>query len=212
MLSCTYIHLPRYLSPLFSALISALFPNKVNSHSWIRFNLKVLTISSPKNFSLCTSLGADSTFDYNDPTCAEQIRDATADSLHYAFDCISLPPTPAICAAALSSKGGAYSSLIPIEKLPRDDIENKYTLAYTVTGETFQLGPTGSVVEGKAEEYAFAKKWWGISEKIFMEGKVKVHPVSVRKGGLGGVLEGLQEMREGKVSGENLFYRVAETA
>ena len=196
---------------LLSCFISACFPRTFNHTCRCRSNLEVLTTSSPKNFSLCTSFGADSTFDYNDPTCAEQIRDATSDALHHAFDCISLPPTAAICAAALSSKGGAYSSLIPIEKLPREDIENKYTLAYTVTGESFKLGPTGLVVEGKQEDYAFAREWWGISEKIFMEGKVKVHPVSVRKGGLRGVLEGLQEMREGKVSGEKLVYRVAET-
>lgn len=206
-----YVHLysvlPRPLLPHTQYSLSS----KIRAHTWNRSNLKVLTTSSPKNFSLCTSLGADSTFDYNDPTCAEQIRDTTTDSLRHAFDCISLPPTAAICAAALSSKGGAYSSLLPIDKLPRDDIEKKYTLAYTVTGETFNLGPTGSVVEGKAEDYAFAKKWWGISEKIFMEGKVKAHPVSVRKGGLRGVLEGLQEMREGKVSGEKLVYKVAET-
>ena len=57
----------------------------------------------------------------------------------------------------------------------------------------------------------FAKMFWGLSEKLLKDGKVKVHPLSVRPGGLKGVLDGLQEMREGKVSGTKLVYKVSET-
>ena len=51
----------------------------------------------------------------------------------------------------------------------------------------------------------------GIVEGLLKEGKIKAHPAKVRKGGLKGVLDGLQEMREGKVSGEKLVYRVGDT-
>lgn len=46
---------------------------------------------------------------------------------------------------------------------------------------------------------------------LLAEGKIRAHPVSMREGGLGGVLDGLREMREGKVSGEKLVYRIADT-
>jgi len=39
-----------------------------------------------------------------------------------------------------------------------------------------------------------------------------VHPPSVRPDGLRGVLDGMREMREGKVSGVKLVYKVAETS
>ena len=57
----------------------------------------------------------------------------------------------------------------------------------------------------------FASMFWGIAEKLLNEGKVKPHPVDLRPGGLKGVLEGLDEMRKGKVSGKKLVYKVEET-
>jgi len=58
---------------------------------------------------------------------------------------------------------------------------------------------------------SFAVKFCGLAEKLLKEGKIKAHPVDVRPGGLKGVLEGLDEMRKGKVSGKKLVYRVEET-
>ena len=53
--------------------------------------------------------------------------------------------------------------------------------------------------------------FWGLACKLLAEKKIKVHPVDVRPGGLKGVLEGMEEMRQGKVSGKKLVYRVSET-
>ena len=95
-------------------------------------------------------------FDYNDPTCAEQVRDYTKGKLHHAFDTISNEQTGAICAAALAteqSDPNVYSSLSPIKKLPRDDVKNKYTLAYTGLGEDFKMGDNG--VPGSKEDYEY---------------------------------------------------------
>ncbi|THC90563.1 hypothetical protein EYZ11_009964 [Aspergillus tanneri] len=60
------------------------------------------------------------------------------------------------------------------------------------------------------EDKAFAEKFWAMAQKLLAEGKVKPHPVSVREGGLRGVLEGMQAMKEDKVSGEKLVYHVGE--
>lgn len=118
--------------------------------------LTVLTTASPHNHQLCKDLGADAVFDYNDPTCAEQIRDYTQNKLHHAFDTISSEQTAAICAAALSTSSSGskiYSSLLPVEKLPRDGVQNNNTLAYCAFGETFKMGPKGQEIPGKKEDF-----------------------------------------------------------
>jgi len=174
--------------------------------------LTVVATSSPHNFQLCKDLGADAVFDYNDPTCAEKIKDFTKGDLHHAFDCISNDQTAAICAAALSTSSSSpkiYSSLMPIKQLPREDVKNAHTLAYTALGEYTKIGP--NELPASKEDYEFATKFWALSEKLLGEGKVKVHPVDVRSGGLKGVLEGLDDMRHGKVSGKKLVYKVSET-
>jgi hypothetical protein len=63
----------------------------------------------------------------------------------------------------------------------------------------------------KPEDFEFASKFWAVAEKLLAEGKVKPHRPNVRPDGLKGILNGLQLMREGKVSGEKLVYNVAET-
>lgn len=65
-------------------------------------------------------------------------------------------------------------------------------------------------------DFEFAKRWAGVCERLLGEGRVKAHPVRVEregerekgKGGLEGVLEGLERLRRGEVSGEKLVYLV----
>ena len=73
------------------------------------------------------------------------------------------------------------------------------------------MGPNGPILPVKKEDFEFAKMWMGLVDGLLAEGKLKVHPPSVRGKGLEGALEGMQEMREGKVSGVKLVYRVSET-
>jgi len=61
------------------------------------------------------------------------------------------------------------------------------------------------------EDFEFAKMFWELSTKLVASKQISVHPPKVGKGGLKGVLEGMQEMREGKVSGVKLVYKVGET-
>ena len=54
--------------------------------------------------------------------------------------------------------------------------------------------------------------FWQLSERLVHDGKLKPHPVKVGKDGLVGVFGGLQQMKEGRVSGVKLVYRVKETS
>ncbi len=82
----------------------------------------------------------------------------------------------------------------------------KMTLGYTVVGEDFRFGP--KEFKASKEDIEFGKKWWEISRGLLEEVKIKVHKPSVNKYGKGfeGILEGMQAMREGKVSGEKLVF------
>ncbi|KAK5168920.1 uncharacterized protein LTR77_006229 [Saxophila tyrrhenica] len=124
------------------------------------------------------------------------------------FDCISEGESPKICADAVSSKGGVISYLLPA-KHDRQEVENKHTLAYTVTGESFKFGP--NEVPAKPEDFEFAKKFSEISTKLLASSQVSVHPPKVGKDGLKGVIQGLDDLKQGKVSGVKLVYKVSET-
>lgn len=163
-------------------------------------------MSSPHNFDLLKSLGADHVFDYHSSTCADDIRAATDNKLQHAFDCIASAESAKICVDAMGPAGGKYSSLLPVAELPRKDVTNASTAMYTCFGQKFFFGETEFPPNPNDEE--FAGKFWLLTEKLLAEGKVKAHPSEVREGGLEGVLKGLQDLREKKVSGAKLVYKV----
>jgi hypothetical protein len=80
---------------------------------------------------------------------------------------------------------------------------------YTIFGEKFDFA--GNEFPASSEDFEYAKKFLGMTEKLLAEGKLRAHKETVGKEGLKGVLEGLEHMKAGKVSGEKLVYRVGET-
>jgi hypothetical protein len=63
-------------------------------------------------------------------------------------------------------------------------------------------------VPGKPEHWEWYKKWVLFAEKLLHEGKFRPHRVEFRKGGFEGIPEGLNDLKDGKVSGAKLVYRV----
>ncbi|KAH7065377.1 chaperonin 10-like protein [Macrophomina phaseolina] len=175
--------------------------------------LEVIATCSPRNFDLVKSLGADAVFDYNSPTVGADIRKHTNNKLYYAFDCVAEGNSAQICADSLSTETASrkpqYSALLWID-MPREDVEARTTLGYTIFGEGFTKAFGPGHFPASQEDYEFGKKFWKLSEKLLAEGKFKVHRPDVRGGGLEGVLEGLDELRQGKVSGKKLVYKISE--
>ncbi|KAJ6118232.1 hypothetical protein N7471_013699 [Penicillium samsonianum] len=169
---------------------------------------KVFTTCSPRNFDLVRRMGADATFDYKDTQSAAEIRKQTNNNLKLALDCISLEASAKFCDHAISTEGGEYTALLSV-KIERVNVNNGFTLAYTALGEAFSFG--NIPFPPKPEDRAYAEKFIAISESLLAQGKIKAHPSKVGKNGLKGVLEGLQLLKEDKVSGEKLVYNVAET-
>lgn len=69
----------------------------------------------------------------------------------------------------------------------------------------------GKEMPAKPEDFEFAKRQWGFTEKLLAGGeagmKLKMMP-TVKEGGLEGVFEGLEALRQGKVSAQKLVYRI----
>ncbi|CRG92400.1 hypothetical protein PISL3812_09459 [Talaromyces islandicus] len=170
---------------------------------------QVFTTCSPRNFDLVRRLGADTVFDYKDPQAPKEIRKLTGDKLTLVLDNISDEASAAFCDHALSTSGGDYTALLEKPGIQRANVKSRSTLAYTAIGEYFEF--KDFKIEAKPEDKEYAAMFWDITSQLFAEGKLKAHPPKVNPGGLRGVLEGLNLMREDKVSGEKLVYNVDET-
>jgi len=174
-----------------------------------RSGYTVLSTSSPRNFEYVKSLGATEVFDYNEPNVGQKIREYTQNKLKLAWDTVSEGESANIVAEALSTEPGCrYGSILP-NKFPREDVQYLSTLMYTIFGERFFFGP--SEFPALPEDVEYTKEFFGITEKLLAEGKLKAHKAKVGKDGFEGVLKGLDDLKNGKVSGEKLVYRVSET-
>ncbi|KAJ0350248.1 hypothetical protein COL154_006289 [Colletotrichum chrysophilum] len=172
----------------------------------------VITTASPHNFDYLKELGASAVFDYKSPTVSEDIRKHTGDALTLAWDCQSTDESAAIVARALSSsKPSLVGTLLPVDKKkvqevnPNADVQ--MSLYYTVFGEEFgYFGKRDAV----PENYEFGKRFWELSRELLAEGKLKPIRVIKNRGGSGldGVIVGLKELKEGKVSAGKLVYSI----
>ena len=107
-----------------------------------------------------------------------------------------------------SASGAHYSALLPVPDFPRKDVNSRSTLGYTAFGEDFAF--RGTPIPAKPEDAAFAGKFWELAGRLLAAGKLKTAPLRLNDGGEGfeGILYGLEEFRQGKVSGEKLVYKI----
>ncbi|KAK3306440.1 chaperonin 10-like protein [Chaetomium strumarium] len=175
---------------------------------------RVATTCSPSNFDYVKSLGADGVFDYRSPTVVDDIRawSNDADALTLAWDCVATDDAPRICAAALSkTREGHYRSLLnladEVTKAVNEKVDSGFTLAYTMFGEPLDKG---SPMPAIPEDFEHGVKFWELARELLAAGKIKPARADVNRGGNGldGVLVGLKELKDGKVSGAKLVYTI----
>ena len=171
-----------------------------------------MTTCSPSNFDYVKSLGADGVFDYRSPSVVDDIRawSHDADALVLAWDCVSTDDSAKICAGALSrTRAGHHRSLLRIDdgvvKGVNDKVDTEPRLAYTMMGEPFEKW---AKVPAIPADFEYGKMFWGAAAEVLAQGKVKPARTDVNRGGKGleGVLVGLKELKENKVSGVKLVY------
>ncbi|TFK92236.1 GroES-like protein [Polyporus arcularius HHB13444] len=169
---------------------------------------KIVTTASPRNFELIKSLGADAVFDYRDPEVVSKIKAATGDSITNVLDAISVKDTQRISAASVAPSGGKVVLVLrrPPGVTDRKDVDFHETVIYTALGRAFAWPWADYPVsdEDRAHMVQFLKK----VPVLLKDGSIKPVPVKLWEGGLGAIPDGLQYMREGKVSAEKIVYRV----
>ncbi|KAH7062708.1 chaperonin 10-like protein [Paraphoma chrysanthemicola] len=168
----------------------------------------VIATSSARNMELVKSFGADAIFNYSDPDCARKIRAHAANSLRFAIDCITTPDTTQLCYHALGRTGGRYVSLDPFSEMvaaTRKVVSAGWVLGPELMGEEICWpAPHGRAANSFAREFCVV--WNKTLQRLLEEGQFRTHPQLVRDTGLEGVLGGLQEIREKKVSGQKLTF------
>lgn len=116
-----------------------------------------------------------------------------------------------MCAAALSrTRPGHYRTLLAVDesvvKGVNEKVDSGLTVAYTAFGA--QIVNWGLTIPAVPEDAAFAKMFWELSRELLAQGRVKAARSELNRGGKGleGILVGVNELREGKVSGVKLVY------
>lgn len=149
-------------------------------------------------------------FDYNDPDCAWQIYQYTQGELKLVWDTVGSEQGIRLCMEALSTRPGCRYGTILLNDIPRKDVICTSTILMTFLGEDFDL--FGKHFLASQKDFEFAKKFTELTGRLLAENKLKPHPTRLGERGLEGALDGVKLMNEGKVSGEKLVYRVADTA
>lgn len=67
----------------------------------------------------------------------------------------------------------------------------------------------GTKFAAKPQDLAFSTKFSELSQKLIEENRIKAHRHEVREGGLDGILTGLDDMRNGRISGFKVVYRIS---
>jgi NADPH:quinone reductase-like Zn-dependent oxidoreductase len=170
---------------------------------------RIAVTCSPRSFDLVKSLGAEAAFDYNSFTVAADIKKFTEGRLHHVWDCIGSAESAKTCALAMSDQEGQYVTLNGGNTSIIHEVNAKIsvveTLAYTIFGERFEKF---GVTEPIPKDYEFGKMFWELTRDLLATGKLKTAKPEVNRGtkGLEGVLIGMQELKDHKVSGTKLVY------
>jgi NADPH:quinone reductase-like Zn-dependent oxidoreductase len=167
--------------------------------------LEPIVTCSPHNFDLVRARGSSGEVDYVRPDVVEEIKKRTDGRLKYAYDCIADPASVAHCYAAIGRTGGRYVSLemVPEELRTRRAVHARVVLGYEGLGEDVPLSK-GYESSADPEKLALATQYFRVFQGLLDEGMLKTHPIQKLEGGLSGVLQGLQLLKSGSVSGRKL--------
>ncbi|KAI0694764.1 GroES-like protein [Earliella scabrosa] len=165
----------------------------------------IITTSSLKHEAWLKSLGATHIIDRSRPITdilAELPKITGGKPIVYAYDSIGDPETQNMGFDALAPGGGLVSTLMftdPVlkEKIARDNGSKKLARPFA----SYQL--PGNKVLG-VEIYMRLTEW--LETGVIVPNRVEVLP-----GGLAGIPEGCERMKNNQVSGEKLVVRIEET-
>ncbi|WRT66835.1 uncharacterized protein IL334_003798 [Kwoniella shivajii] len=176
---------------------------------------KVLTFASPHSFDLVKSYGADHVINYRDEDAIQQALDLTGGGADFALDTISDKDSLRITSGSLGQKGKQMNRFPSPAQEPKDinpTIKVVTTILNSILGVDINFTPrtpdTPWIVSGSPAEREFAAAFYQKTPEIIANYGVKANPVDIR-GGLEAISTGLQQQKDGKVSGRKLVYKIS---
>lgn len=171
----------------------------------------VITTSSPANADYVKSFGPDHVLDYKSEALVDDILRLAGGPLLHVFDTHPNLTSITTSAAILQKSPSAiYIALNPglereVKRL-NPDVTAESILAYSATGNPWMY--ENKFYEAVPADFAFQKKFAKVAEKLFQQGLLKPARVYLNRGGSGfeGIVKGLVDIKEGRVSGGKLVY------
>ncbi|KAI5963685.1 uncharacterized protein KGF55_002565 [Candida pseudojiufengensis] len=177
------------------------------------YNLKIITTASPKNHEFLKNLGADYTFDYNDPEVVNKIRETSQNKLHFAFDTIAQQDTfQKVYDSTSTTTGDIHIDsllLLDDKSIKLDSSRNNSnihwgkTLAYLAI-DKFKI--MGDKIERPGDLLDYYLPWWNDVLPKYLK-DLKHGNLKILKNGLGSVDEGLKLSKKG-VSNEKIVFSI----
>ena len=149
------------------------------------------------------SMGAAEVFDYRDPASIEEIKKFDVNLI---WDTIALESSADFCAQVLA-QGGSYGIILDVKMKDRPDVKHTFNLGYTSLGERVEKSFGTFSQEHCEKDYEFMQKWILEGDRLLAEKKLKPHPMKISKG-FEGIIQGMDDMRDDKVSGQKLVFSV----
>lgn len=171
-----------------------------------------ITTCSQQTASLAKSSGAVEVFDHRSRSCGEEIRRYTHDSLAYVLDCITSVDSAKTCYAAFGSKGGQYMGLEapPAQtKFMRKDVQPDWIIMFTMFNQPIKWQKPFNR-DAQPEDRCFAERWFEVAQELLDRGLLAPKSYDERRGGLIGVIDGVDSVRKGKAASRKLVYMLGE--
>ncbi|PPQ73131.1 hypothetical protein CVT26_014953 [Gymnopilus dilepis] len=169
--------------------------------------LRVFSTSSPANFDLVRSLGAEEVFDYADSKTARKILAATGSKLRFAVDCISDGMTPVQVSGSLGKEGGTIVTVLPYQSRKKG-VKTELILVYSMWGEDVELPIQ---LKGDPSHYQNAVMYNRMISEMLEKNMLKFGAIKVLPNGLASVQDGIEYMKSGKIHAEKIVYRISDT-
>jgi len=173
----------------------------------------IITVAG-RGIEFVESLGAAThVIDYRKGDVAQAILKALdGKKLHHVFDAVSSGNTHQIVSEILVANGGGKLNMLD----PPTDKEWKWPagidVSRTYVANAYSEKHADITQEQANADSDFAFLYYHYLARLLDEGRFKPHPHEVLSGGLGGIVEGVRRLHDGKVSATKLVVRFVDSS